>query len=271
VTTFRLRIAHHVVELCFPDDSLMPALQERYGGFSTSDDPDTRVTVRFPERLQPIVDAGIPWAVCAADAIRFGRNDLHAETDASFRQVDVEMRNLVYTVDALFRIFYSVFLIRNGGVLLHAAAVGVGGHGLVFAGPTESGKSELSHMEYGIHLTDELSPVRPQAEGFAVYGSPFWGLFEKGGHNVGLPLRALFLLARGDTRLEPVGRIQAMQGIMRCVLNFSRERAVVDQVISTASRLVAAVPCAKLVSPPDETLWPLVAAFAAEPRGDAHG
>jgi hypothetical protein len=261
MTAFRLRIAGHVVEMVFPDDSLMASVKERYGGFSTADDPDTRITVRFPQRLQPVADAGIPWALSAADVIRFGRNDLQAETDASFRHVDVEMRSLVYTVDALLRIFYSVYLIRGGGTLLHAAAVGVDGQGLVFAGPTESGKSELSHMEHGIHLTDELSPVRPSGSGFTVYGSPFWGLFEKGGHNVGLPLRALFLLSRGDTRIEPIGKAQALQGIMRCVVNFSREPAVVDTVISTLSRLVAVVPCARLVSPPDASLWRLVADF----------
>ena len=264
VTAFRLRIAGHGIELLFPDDSLATSIQERYGGFTTSDTPDTRIEVRFPRHLQPVADAGVPWALCAADTIRFGRNDLHAETDASFHEVHVEMRSLVYTLDALLRIFCSIFLIRRGGVLLHAAAVGTDGRGVAFAGPTESGKSELSHMQYGTHLTDELSPVRPDTNGFTVYGSPFWGLFERGGHNVGLPLCALFLLARGQTRIEPVGRIQAVQGTMRCVLNFSREPAVVDQVMSTVSRLITAVPCARLVSPPDMALWPLVADFASQ-------
>lgn len=267
MTALTLRIADHGIRLLFPDDRLIPSARERYAGFLSDLEPDTTMTISFPDRLQRVADAGVPRAACATDAIRFARNDLHGETDGSFRRVDVEMRCLLYTLDALLRIFYSVMLIRRGGMLLHAAAVGLNGCGLVFAGPTESGKSEVSHMEHGIHLTDELSPIRPARDGFDVFGSPFWGLFEKGGCNVGLPLGALFLLRRGDTSLDPVTRAQALQGIMRCVLNFSREPAVVDAVITSVSRLLDAVPVMRLVTPPDETLWPLVGSFA---RGTSH-
>ncbi|MBN1426053.1 hypothetical protein JXA88_16000 [Candidatus Fermentibacteria bacterium] len=261
MNSLTLRIADHGIRLIFPDDSLISSARDRYGGFLSNEEPDTVMAVSFPERLQPVVDAGVPWARCATDDIRFGRNDLVAETDSSFGHVAVQMRTLVYTLDALLRIFYSIVLIRRGGLLLHAAAVGIDGRGAVFAGPTESGKSELSHMEFGTHLTDELSPVRPQGHGFSVFGSPFWGLFEKGGYNRGLPLAGLFFLSRGPTRLERLSRALALPRLLRCVLNFSREPEVVEAVMANSARVLARVPHASLVSPPDETLWPLVSGF----------
>lgn len=116
-------------------------------------------------------------------------------------------------------------------------------------------------MEFGIHLTDELSPVKPLGDGFTVFGSPFWGLFEKGGHNKGLPLAGVFLLSRGPTGLQRMQRTSALSRLLRCVVNFSREPEIVDSVMTNCARLLAAIPHAGLTSPPDETLWPMVSGF----------
>ncbi len=261
---YRLKIADHPVELRLPTDGLSAEVEARYGGFMTDEDPRTVIEITFPDSLRDVVDAGPASAVCAGAEIRYWRNDLRAEVEPDFSRVVVAMRETVYALDAALRIFYSVLLIRSGGLLLHAASVGIDGQAFVFAGPTESGKSEVSRMGMGNHLTDELTPIRASGGGFVAYGSPFWGLFEKGGLNVGLPIGAVLCLVRGPrSEAVPLSPAHATRHLARCVLNFSREPRVADTVFSTLSRLVRSVPHARLESPPDERLWDEVRRFVA--------
>ena len=45
-----------------------------------------------------------------------------------------------------------------------------------------------------IHLTDELTFIRPVGGSFQAFGTPFWGLFAKGGANLGAPIEKLYFL-----------------------------------------------------------------------------
>lgn len=254
-----LCIAEHPVELSIPSRELFQEASRRYEGFLSPLAPRTRFLISFPGSLQGVVDAGVPHAVHGRGQIRFWRNDLEAVVSEDMAEARVAMRELTYTLDAVLRIFYSILLIRSGGLLLHAASVGLDGVGVAFVGPTESGKSDVCRLGHGgIHLTDELSPVKASGNGFTVFGSPFWGLFERGGANVGVPLAAVLLLHRGATRIQPVPLPSAVQGVCRCVVNFSREPHVASQIMTTVVRLVTSVPTAALWSPPDDSLWPLV-------------
>jgi hypothetical protein len=265
MTTFRMKVADHPIELRFPRDTMLDALSERYHDFVTTDDPETVFHIHFPPAFSGIINAGEPQATFAGERIIYRRNDLEAETDDGMRDVQLNMRDVVITMDAALRIFYSILLIRRGGLLLHAASTGLHGEGLLFIGKTESGKSELSSIAHGDHLTDELSPVRPTSDGFAVYGSPFWGLFAKGGVNVGLPVRAAFFLFRSDqTRIETASRAELLRVLLRCVLNFSKEPAVADRVVRTGISFVSSIPGAKLLSPPSPELWTHVERFVAD-------
>lgn len=257
-----MKVADHAIELRFPSDTLIDALNDRYRDFITNDGPQTIFNVRFPDELKDAVNAGEAEATFAGERITYQRNDLVAGTDASMREVQLSMRDIVYTMDAALRIFYSILLIRSGGLLLHAASAGLNGAGLLFIGKTESGKSELSSIAEGDHLTDELSPVRPTSNGFAVYGSPFWGLFGKGGINIGLPVRAAFFLSRSEeTKIELAGRAELMRILLRCVLNFSKEPGVADRVVQTGLSFLRSVPGAKLLTPPSPELWEHVKRF----------
>lgn len=264
---FRMKIADHPFELRVPNDKLMKDMRERYKDFIASDEPKTVFNIAFPPELSGMVDAGEPQSICAGSRIRYWRNDLKAETDDTFKVIQVEMRDLIYTMDALLRIFFSIFLIRSGGLLLHSAAVGLNDEGILFIGESESGKSELSAIAEGDHLTDELSPVLPVDEGFVVYGSPFWGLFEKGGINKGIPVKAaMFIFRNEETRIEPASKAFLLKTLLRCVLNFSKEPAIADRVVQNGIRFLQAAPAARLLTPPAPELWSVVRSFLAENR-----
>ena len=265
MTIFRMKIADHPIEVRLPSDSLIDDMRDRYKDFVVDEHPETVFTISYPDDLSQMVDAGEPEAIFGGEEISYWRNDLKAHADGDLREVSVEMRELIYTMDAVLRIFYSILLIRTGGLLLHSAAVGIGGSGVLFIGESESGKSELSGIAEGEHLTDELSPVKPDGDGFSVFGSPFWGLFEKGGINRGFPVNAAMFIFRNDeTRIEPASRVFLLKTLLRCVLNFSREPVVANRVVQNCMRFLRTVPAAKLLTPPSPELWPAVRSFLGE-------
>jgi len=265
MATFQMKIANHPIELRSLSDELMGHVSDRYGGFATDESPLTVFELQFPENMSKAGGLGGAEAFFGGDDVRYRRNDFTAVADGELREVRVRMRDFIYTIDAVLRMFYSIFLIRNGGLLLHSAAAGLDGRAVLFVGETESGKSELSEMGQGDHLTDELSPVAMGDSGFKVYGSPFWGLFEKGGISSGLPLGATFFLFRNEeTKLESASKQVMLRTLLRCVLNFSKEPIVAERVVTTCSNLLNTVPATKLLTPPSPELWPLVRRFLSE-------
>ena len=82
-----------------------------------------------------------------------------------------------------------------GGVFVHAAGVDVGGHGLVFAGPSEAGKSTIVKLigDRGRVLCDDRVVVRKDPGGFRVHGT--WNHGEIRRVSPGsAPVRAVFFL-----------------------------------------------------------------------------
>jgi MoaA/NifB/PqqE/SkfB family radical SAM enzyme len=91
-----------------------------------------------------------------------------------------------------------------GGVFVHAAGAIMNGKGLVFAGPSEAGKSTIVRMigERGEILCDDRVVVRSGPGGFRVHGT--WSHGEVGRVSPGsAPLRAVFFLRQAKAnRLE---------------------------------------------------------------------
>jgi hypothetical protein len=78
-----------------------------------------------------------------------------------------------YAAEAALRAALLVSLLRQGGVLLHAAAVAFEGQALAIVGPSGAGKSTLAREAVeagGVLLSDETVGLHPSG---AVYGSPF--------------------------------------------------------------------------------------------------
>lgn len=82
-----------------------------------------------------------------------------------------------------------------GGVFIHAAGVDVDGQGLVFAGPSEAGKSTIVKLigERGRVLCDDRVIVRKGPDGFRVHGTWNHGEIRRVSSD-SAPLRAVFFL-----------------------------------------------------------------------------
>jgi len=93
-----------------------------------------------------------------------------------------------------------------GGLYVHASAVDMGGQGLVFAGPSEAGKSTMVKLigDRARVLCDDRVVVRRAAGGFRVHGTWNHGEIPRVSAS-SAPLRAVFFLRQAKTnRLDRV-------------------------------------------------------------------
>jgi len=166
----------------------------------------------------------------------------------------------IYSFDGIYRIFYSICSVKLGGMLLHAASLVRNEKAYVFTGITESGKSEIAEMaKDSVYLTDELTVIRPLNGRFHAFGTPFWGLFAKGGANIGVPIEKLFFLVRdSETYTVEISPASVMPRFMRNVLNFAENKEHNAMIFDNLTRFVREVWLAELHCVPDPAIWPIV-------------
>jgi MoaA/NifB/PqqE/SkfB family radical SAM enzyme len=136
------------------------------------------------------------------------RGRIYSPTDELFRRGGQESLALLPSDQLILARLLPAF----GGAFVHAAAVSLKGQGLLFAGPSEAGKSTIVKLigERGEVLCDDRVVVRKNGGGFRVHGT--WNHGEIRRVSPGsAPLRAVFFLRQaGTNRLERVGDPKAI-------------------------------------------------------------
>jgi radical SAM protein with 4Fe4S-binding SPASM domain len=133
-----------------------------------------------------------------------------------------------------------------GGAFVHAAGVDMNGRGLLFAGPSEAGKSTIVKLLRGraAILCDDRMIIRKEAGGFRIHGT--WSHGEVPDISPGsAPLRAvLFLRQSGENRLE---RVEDPGAILKDLLPRLVRPLVTadwwDRVLGLVSDVAANIPC----------------------------
>ncbi len=132
-----------------------------------------------------------------------------------------------------------------GGVFLHAAGVRLGGRGLLFAGPSEAGKSTIVKMLKGRAdvLCDDRMVVRRSPDGFRIHGT--WSHGEVPDVSPGsAPAKALFFLRQArENRLERI--MDSRRAARELLPRIIRPLVTADwwrSVFSLAEEIVRSVP-----------------------------
>jgi hypothetical protein len=113
-------------------------------------------------------------------------------------------------------------------------------------------------------LTDEISYLRPNAGGYAAFGTPFAGELARSGENCTAPVAALFFLEQGPSnRIDEISSAEAVRRLMRNILFFAEDRVLVEKLFATACDFVAKVPLRRLTFYPDDRVWSDVRNFAS--------
>jgi len=237
-------------------------LWNRYGGFvnpSAKSVFDLDVEIVPPGTLAGSIDPDGDLSVSfKGERWIIQRGDFHAELDPALRRGRIRQTASPYAIDAAFRILHSLLLARQGGLLVHAASVVRNGRAFLFAGISGAGKTTISRLappDVAL-LTDEISYLRRDGDGYIAFGTPFAGELGRPGENLRAPLAALYLLAHGpENRIDPVSDADATRALLRCVLFFAHDPHLIGQVFDSACELVQRVPVQKLTFVPNSSVW----------------
>jgi hypothetical protein len=231
------------------------------------------------ERYAPFVSHRAPWlTVEVAETERYRRGRLprpratwrnghfalasypsRADGDVARRRVRFRVGPGPALNPELFRLLCGFLLMRKGGALLHASAVVHRGRAWVFSGPSGSGKTTIAALAGDrTVLNDETVALRPGADGFDAWATPFYG---SGGPtmarvNSGAPLRALCFLKHAEgfahRRLAPA---EAVARAFPEVMLPKHDHRVAARLLASLVALAEATPVYELAFAPRAALW----------------
>ncbi len=109
-------------------------------------------------------------------------------------------------------------------------------------------------------LSDEVSYVRLVDASYRACGTPFAGELARVGENCSAPIASLFFLKQGpENKIEAVAKSEAVRRLMRNILFFAEDAALVEKVFQSACEFVERVPVQQLTFTPDSRVWGMIA------------
>jgi hypothetical protein len=243
------------------DADFLDLVTNRYAGFV-----DNAGNAEFDLDIDLGAPTGIAWDAPVRVTQHSGRwllerGDFRAEWEPATRRGSIRQTANPYSIDAVLRIVHTLVLARQGGFLLHSASAIRNGKAFLFAGVSGAGKTTISRLAPAdaTLLTDEISYVRKQGDGYMAYGTPFTGELAKLGENASAPVAVLYLLAQGpENRIEPVAEADAGRELLANMLFFAEDPEFVHQVFQAACDFVHRVPVRRLTFVPDARVWELI-------------
>jgi hypothetical protein len=244
------------------DESFRALLENRYAGFVGS---PTRASFTFDVDVIPAeqqLTESDELEVRARDGVwTLERGDFRVEWDSRARKGRSLQALSPYTIDSVLRILHTLIQAQAGGFLLHGASAIRNGRAFLFSGVSGAGKTTISSLvpRDAVLLTDEISYVRRDGEGFRACGTPFAGELARLGENANAPIAKLFFLAKGpENRIEPIETAVALRMLLRNILFFADDSELVEMVFRSAFEFLGRVPVFRLTFFPDERVWNLI-------------
>lgn len=152
------------------------------------------------------------------------------------------------SLETFLRNCYAFFLPENRGFLVHASSLADETGGYVFFGRSGAGKTTLAlnNRKNALILSDEITAIKKTAEGFRVFGTPFWGSmkkhhFEKQNNTV-KRINGIFLLRKRQKnymKVLPAGL--AVANLMACVFHHTTEEKKTERLFALCNELVRSV------------------------------
>jgi hypothetical protein len=193
--------------------------------------------------------------------IRQAFNPFVAVISMVSRKALVKMVDSDPSFDNFLRIFYSLILVGEGGLLLNGTFISDEGRGQLFFGASGSGKTAVARLAPGrVVLTGELALIRPSNGRYYVYETPFGEEFTPGSESsTKAELTGLYSLNKAPVNsIVSLDKGQAARALCPCVPFFGSEIAPSNQVLDTCRLLVDVVPVYELNFREAPTFWELI-------------
>lgn len=244
------------------DSHFLDILQERYAGYIGYASRPAEIEFDVELGADRSMSLNADLRVTQQNGCwRLERGDFCAEWEPAKRRGRIRQTANPYSIDAVLRIVHTLVLAQQGGFLLHSASAIRNRKAFLFAGVSEAGKTTISRLAPSdvTLLTDEISYVRRQGDGYTAFGTPFTGELAKLGENVSAPVSALYLLAKGpENRIEPIAPGEAARSLLANLLFFAEDEDLVQATFHSAFEFVNRVPVSRLTFVPDARVWELI-------------
>ncbi len=250
------------IALSTSDEGFLDLLRQRYDGFLSSSRP--QFELEFDLQSAPPASDDDVRVRRDGDEWLVERGDFHARWDPRTGRGRVRQNSNPYSLDSVLRIVHSLILAERGGFLLHSASAICDGRAYLFSGVSGAGKTTITRLAPPdiTLLTDEMSYLRPNRDGYSAFGTPFAGELARAGENCSAPVSALFFLEQGpENKIEELPSPEAVRRLMRNILFFAEDQGLVEMLFATACDFVARVPIRRLTFYPDARVWDLVRNF----------
>jgi len=244
------------------DDGFLDLLRHRYDGFLSASRPEFELEFDLTRTVPPSDDdvrvrrEGDEWLL--------ERGDFRARWNLRTGRGTVRQNANPYSLDSVLRILHSLIVAGRGGFLLHAASAICNGQAYLFSGISGAGKTTMTRLAPAdvTLLTDEISYIRPNPNGYSAFGTPFAGELAKAGENRTAPVSALFFLEKGsENRVDRLSSTEAVRRLMRNILFFAEDRGLAEKLFATACDFVRRIPIRRLMFYPDARVWDAVRNF----------
>ena len=241
------------------DPAYRALLEKRYPGFLRSDvHAEYALDVELLPTDGPVTDEPELHVSHSDAGWRLMRGDFLANWDAQRGHGKIVQTLSPFAIDSVLRIVHSLI---QGGFLLHGASAIRNGRAFLFSGLSGAGKTTISKLAPpdATLLTDEISYIRAEPDGYIACGTPFAGELARVGANCRAPVAHLFFLAQGpENRIDPIPTRDALRMLLRNILFFADDARLVEMVFRSACEFLGRVPASRLTFYPDERVWELI-------------
>lgn len=147
-----------------------------------------------------------------------------------------------YLFDSTLRIIYSIILAQNNGLLLHSAGFINKNSGILYVGPTNSGKSTLSKkVPLKNVLSDELCPVVVNEPKVFCWKSPFYSEVKVLYDDLRFyRLTKMFFLSGFDTRRKvfSLNNKEALVLLLKNVFWLVKNKELTEKLLDTSQKIL---------------------------------
>lgn len=173
------------------------------------------------------------------------------------------------TFNFYFKTAFATILINQEDFLLHASGIKKGRHGLIFAGKSGSGKSEIIKLAEGKYqlLNDDFAIIRKEGRRYYIYSSPFYETNPVPKRKMKVPLKWVYFLRKAESnKLVQISKEESITKIVSLVLtplslanlDFEKSRRFLLKIWRAASILTEEIPCSLLYFRQDSSFFELL-------------